>query len=279
MAMTFGWKRGLQMLIERMLGKRDILIPYFDFHAAEHEGGKRELMNQIYRLRYEVYCNECHFLDPAQYSDGLEMDEYDPCSGHFAAFNHDGEIVGTVRLVQPVEHLLYPFESHCTVFDDFRFPERAQAGEISRLVVKKTYRRRRGDTLEGVSSDFVHGPSSSPSPRYREQRGNSPLLLLGMYKEMYKYSRRNGIRFWYAAMERSLARSLDKMGFKFVPIGPATDYYGPVTPHIVDLEELNERLQRENRFLAAWFNDEPIPIWVLVKSLVVSRMIGAPGRK
>ncbi|WP_229506219.1 PEP-CTERM/exosortase system-associated acyltransferase [Massilia sp. BJB1822] len=279
MAMTFGWKRGVKMLIERILGKRDILIPYFDFHEADHNGSNRELMNDIYRLRYEVYCNECQFLDAQQYSDGMEQDEYDPCSGHFAAFNHDGEIVGTVRLVQPEEHMLYPFESHCTVFDDFRFPERAKAGEISRLVVKKTYRRRRGDTLEGVSKDFVQGSPSSPSSRYREQRGNSPLLLLGMYKEMYKYSRRNGIRFWYAAMERSLARSLDKMGFKFVPIGPATDYYGPVTPHIVDLEELNVRLQRENKFLAAWFNDEPIPIWVLVKSLVVSRMIGAPGKK
>ena len=68
-------------------------------------------------------------------------------------------------------------------------------------------------------------------------------------------------------MERSLAKSLEKMGFRFVPIGPQTDYYGPVTPFIVDLDELNERLHKENKFLAAWFNDESIPLWVLIQAL------------
>jgi N-acyl amino acid synthase of PEP-CTERM/exosortase system len=84
---------------------------------------------------------------------------------------------------------------------------------------------------------------------------------------MYRHSRQNGIRYWYAAMERSLAKSLDKMGFRFVPIGPQTDYYGPVTPFIVDLDELNERLHKENKFLAAWFNDESIPLFVLLRAL------------
>ncbi|AVR94757.1 PEP-CTERM/exosortase system-associated acyltransferase [Pseudoduganella armeniaca] len=269
----------LRLLTDRLLGKRDILIPYFQFvevPADEYEG---ELMRQIQRLRYEVYCVERNFLDCEDYKDQLETDEYDRYSAHFAAFNDEREIIGTVRLVHPAEHMLYPFESHCTVFDDFRFPPREKAGEISRLVVRKTYRRRRGDSMEGVSREFVQGGSATPSPRLREQRGNSPLLLLGLYKEMYRHSRRNGIRYWYAAMERSLARSLDRMGFKFVPIGPATDYYGPVTPHIVDLDELSARLHSENPFLAAWFDDEPIPLWVKMKTLVVSTLIGAPRGK
>ena len=58
------------------------------------------------------------------------------------------------------------------------------------------------------------------------------------------------------------------MGFKFVPIGPQVDYYGPVTPHMVDLDDLVARLERENKFLAAWFNDERIPLWILVKTMV-----------
>jgi N-acyl amino acid synthase of PEP-CTERM/exosortase system len=93
-----------------------------------------------------------------------------------------------------------------------------------------------------------------------------------MYRELYRHSKQNGVRFWYAAMERSLAKSLEKMGFKFIPIGPETDYYGKVTPFIVDLEELNLRLKSENRFLAAWFNDEPIPLWIMVKTVVGSRI-------
>jgi hypothetical protein len=37
---------------------------------------------------------------------------------------------------------------------------------------------------------------------------------------------------------------------------------------MVDLNDLNERLERENKFLAAWFNDKRIPIWILVKTMV-----------
>jgi hypothetical protein len=56
-------------------------------------------------------------------------------------------------------------------------------------------------------------------------------------------------------MERSLARSLEKMGFRFTPIGPQTDYYGAVTPYMVDIHELETTLRRENSVLAAWFID------------------------
>jgi N-acyl amino acid synthase of PEP-CTERM/exosortase system len=271
----------LSNLFERFVGKRDILIPYFDFASVGKGMMDSAVLAEIYRLRYEVYCLECHYLDAAEFDEGKETDEYDDCSIHFAAYTRDQAMVGTVRLVQPKDGQVYPFESHCTVFEDFTMPPREQAGEVSRLVVKKTHRRRRGDSLEGVSKEFMDqqgGPAAIKPPSGKEQRTNSPLLLLGLYREMYRYSRKNGIRYWYAAMERSLARSLDKMGFRFVPIGPQVDYYGPVTPHMVDLHELSDRLKQENRFLAAWFNDEPIPFWIVVKTMVGTFMIGR-GRK
>ncbi|PRC90947.1 PEP-CTERM/exosortase system-associated acyltransferase [Solimicrobium silvestre] len=261
------------MLIEILLGKRDLLIPYFMFNKVLRGNMESTVLQEIYKLRYEVYCLECKYLTADDFQEEMETDNYDESSTHFAAYNLDQSIVGTVRLVQPHDEQEYPFESHCGVFDGFEFPDRKMCGEISRLVVRKTYRRRRGDSMEGVSKDFVEEGSVAsikPNPESHQRSTNSPLLLLGMYREMYRHSRQNNIRYWYAAMERSLARSLEKMGFKFIPIGPQTDYYGQVTPHIVDLEELNVRLRRENRFLAAWFNDEPIPIWIMVKTLVGS---------
>ena len=37
---------------------------------------------------------------------------------------------------------------------------------------------------------------------------------------------------------------------------------------MADLNELNERLKTENKFLAAWFNDEPIPLRILAKTMI-----------
>jgi N-acyl amino acid synthase of PEP-CTERM/exosortase system len=271
----------IMLLWDRLRGKRDILIPYFDFSKVLRGNMESFILKEIYRLRYEVYCLECEYLEAKDFDEGLETDDYDDCSIHFAAYTLDHNIVGTVRLVQPGEGQEYPFESHCKVFEDFSMPARATAAEISRLVVRKTFRRRRGDSMEGVSQDFVEkGTTSSiKPPTVTERRGNSPLLLLGMYREMYRHSRSHEIRYWYAAMERSLARSLEKMGFKFVPIGPQVDYYGPVTPHMVDLNDLNARLRQDNKFLAAWFNDERIPIWIMVKTMVGNMLASRPKRK
>ena len=268
------------LLLDRVLGKRDILIPYFDFSTVLHGNVEPFIMREIYKLRYEVYCLERAYLQREDFAEELETDSFDVCSTHFAAWTLKGDMVGTVRLVQPGPQQGYPFEGHCTVFSDFVLPPREQAAEISRLAVKKNFRRRRGDSMEGVSKDFVEKGSTAsikPAAAGRDKRGNGPLLLLGMYREMYRHSRATGIRFWFAAMERSLARSLEKMGFKFVPIGPQIDYYGPVTPYMVDLQDLEQRLQRDNQFLAAWFNDERIPIWIVFKTLIGNWLTrGAP---
>ncbi len=270
------------LLLDRVLGKRDILIPYFDFSKVLHGNEESFILKEIHKLRYEVYCLERAYLQPEDFGEGLETDSFEDCSTHFAAWSLQRDIIGTVRLVQPRPHQAYPFEEHCPVFSDFTLPAREQSAEISRLVVKKSFRRRRGDSMEGISKDFVEKGSTSsikPAAAGRDKRGNGPLLLLGMYREMYRHSRAVGIRFWYAAMERSLARSLEKMGFKFVPIGPQVDYYGPVTPYMVDLNDLELRLQRDNQFLAAWFNDERIPVWVMFKTLIGNRLAsGAPGK-
>ncbi|MES2831365.1 MAG: PEP-CTERM/exosortase system-associated acyltransferase [Pseudomonadota bacterium] len=260
-----------QISSQKSIAKQDLLTPFFYFQRAIAGIRDSAMVREIFQLRYEIYCIERGFLPAENFSNGLETDAYDDCSTHFAGYNMENVIVGSVRLVQPPLSQVFPFEEHCPVFDTFTFPPREQTGEISRLVVRKSYRRRRGDSPHGVSQEFMQSPNGAVVPQAaknngKRRKGDSPRLLLGMYREMYRHSKATGIRYWYAAMERSLASSLRKMGFTFVPIGPTTDYYGPVTPFIVDLEELNETLRRENRLLAAWFNDEPIPLWLRVQT-------------
>jgi N-acyl amino acid synthase of PEP-CTERM/exosortase system len=71
---------------------------------------------------------------------------------------------------------------------------------------------------------------------------------------MYTYSLANGIRYWYAAMERPLARALTHMHFPFRQIGPVSDYYGKVAPYLGDLRELEAHLDKHDPALKAWMN-------------------------
>ncbi|TFW19436.1 PEP-CTERM/exosortase system-associated acyltransferase [Massilia arenosa] len=212
-----------------------------------------DVPRDIFRLRYEVYCLECAFLDPADFHAQMEFDEYDACSHHFAAYSIDETLVGTVRLVRPpAGEQEWPLERHCRLYPEVTLPPTAETAEISRLAVRKTHRRRRSDSLWGMPGRLSLEEIEEPPPHALRSR-ESPMLLLGLYREMYRYSRANGVRYWLAAMERALARSLERMGFRFRPIGPQCDYYGAVTPYILDLHALYENLAASNPALATWF--------------------------
>lgn len=211
---------------------------------------------ELFALRYQVYCLECGFLDPKAYEEELETDEFDASSVHFTAHNLDNELVGSVRLVLPALDQRFPFQDHCPeLFDDAFMPPPSKSAEVSRLVVRESYRRRVGDTRAGVAKEFLIGSSfqmSEQRPKW-ERRSSSPQILLGLYREMYQYSVEANVRYWYAAMERSLARALSRLQFVFKPIGAETNYYGPVTPFVADLRDLELALERNNPGLLAWF--------------------------
>lgn len=218
-----------------------------------------EVPNELFKLRYDVYCIERAFLKADDAFEGMEFDDYDDRSTHFAAYTMDETLIGTVRLVTPRPLQPFPFQLHCATFQHFRMPAHHQCGEISRLAVKRTHRRRRADSVRGI-------PGFAPlrqqplmlTPEVERRNNNSPMLLLGMYREMYRHSRAKGIRYWFAAMERSLAYSLEKMGFRFRAIGPVSDYYGEVTPYLLDLGELMPELASTNPPLGAWLDEKPL---------------------
>ena len=224
------------------------------FHG--HKQGS--VPNDIFKLRHDVYCIECAFLNPEDSYDGMEFDDYDDNAMHFAAYTMDESLVGTVRLVMPVAPRCFPFELHCSTFPSYDMPARELCGEVSRLAVKRSHRRRRADSLMGFPGILPGEGDVALSPEVERRDRSSPMLLLGMYREMVRYSRQRGIRYLFAAMERSLARSLKRMGFQFVPIGPEADYYGAVTPFVLDLDHLTENLSKASPSLAAWFDEKPL---------------------
>jgi N-acyl amino acid synthase of PEP-CTERM/exosortase system len=206
-----------------------------------------ELMQEIYELRFQVYCNECGYLPPANYPDGREVDEYDADAVHFCVFNLKNELVGYVRLVHPAASGVFPFQTHCPdLLEGVTLPEPSKSVEISRLMVRQDYRRRRGDMLSGVSANFDDAEQGT------EKRDHSPQILLSLYRQIYKYSRKNGIQYWYAAMESSLALVLTRMNFGFRQVGLLTDYYGPVAPYLAAVNDTEAGVGAANPALLAW---------------------------
>jgi N-acyl amino acid synthase of PEP-CTERM/exosortase system len=226
--------------------------PYFRSYRASF-GQKNDWMQRILELRFQVYCQECKFLPSSNYPDGHEIDEYDANAVHFCAFNARDELVGYVRLVRPGASGEFPFQLRCpNLLECVTLPQPSQCVEVSRLMVRQDYRRRRGDILAGVNMGSA-SPDQEP-----EKRSSSPQILLSLYRQIYAFSRSVGIRYWYAAMEPSLALVLTRMNFGFRQIGPLIDYYGPVAPYLAAVHDTELGLGAANPALLAWMQESDI---------------------
>ena len=114
-----------------------------------------QLLEQSYRLRYEVYCLERKFLPAEDYPTGLEIDEFDGHALHVGAMNAAGELAGTSRAVTVTAKGL-PLFDHCAPFPHETEFHRANPRlvEVGRLIVSRSYRRRRTDVTQTDSSNI-----------------------------------------------------------------------------------------------------------------------------
>ena len=213
---------------------------------------------QSFALRHQVYCEEMKFLDSANYHDALETDAYDECSWHFGSFNMDGMIVGTVRLVEDRGGGL-PMNAHCTLFPDERERLRRLPNvmEISRLAVSPRYRRRKGDGSWGLPEQSA--VIAAPLPPGAERRHPVFPTVVRLYRVMYHAMKTSGRIHLLASMETSLYRALRALRFPFRQIGPLTDYYGPVMPFYMSVEDMEVTLYENSRDILEYFNHELEP--------------------
>lgn len=198
---------------------------------------------RAFALRYEVYCCERGFLPAANYPDRLESDEYDERAAHFFSFDDAGELVGYVRLVPAVNDDPFPFQHYCSM-DDQTPPPPCEAMEVSRLIIRQDYRRARTGSVPNLEN-VVLG----------RRAADSSAVLLDLYRQMYAYSQGRGVRYWYAAMERPLARALGALNFRFRQVGPMADYFGPIAPFVADLRELEAELRVRRPALLVSFQE------------------------
>lgn len=210
------------------------------------------LREEVYRIRYEVYCKEFKFERAADFSDELERDEFDAQRSHHCLLLHreSGLFAGCVRLVvndpANLDDLL-PFEEGCNT--SLNNPDitpmlahRSKIGEISRLAVPSTFRRRRGDPGSPIGELCI--PDFS-----RNERRCFPHIPMGLYLAAAAIGLKKNLNGVFAVMEPRLARHLRRFGIVFQQAGDIIDYHGERAVFYIDRDGLFKHLQPEIRGL------------------------------
>jgi N-acyl amino acid synthase of PEP-CTERM/exosortase system len=190
------------------------------------------VVDEALKLRYQVYCVETGFENAAPFKEKKEFDDFDYRSVHgIVRHSSSGITAATVRLVLPERdhpEVPFPVERHCTESFKFAAPllkgvPRHSIAEISRFAVSKEFKRRLGEagSVAGIGPD-----SEKYVKQGRSGKRVLPHLVVGLFVAIVKLSAEHHITHWYAVMDVSLLRLLNRFGINFMPIGDPVDYHG-----------------------------------------------------
>ncbi len=201
-----------------------------------------QLLNEVYRVRYQVYCQKLKYEDPSRFPDGREFDQHDPHAVHcLLQERRTGRFVGCVRMIladasDPRRRL--PFEDVCDEYVDggsgpvlntLPWMDRDALAEVSRLAVV-----------------YPERPNSSrPKETDREVFRHMAFIGFGLYLAAVGIVIDRGLDNVFAMMEPRLTRLLKRYGIMFQQVGEVIDYHGKRAPFHVTRGNLIENLSPE----------------------------------
>ena len=203
---------------------------------------------RVFRLRYDVYCDELGYEQPTDRHSLLEYDVYDEVAIHcLIEHRRTGLAAACTRLVMPQPEYLppldrLPLESYGgrSITHPELNPQRLHAGsyyEISRLAVAQAFRTRiKGNEVPGVSDN-----SHEFTP---DERKTFSLLISGLFLAGYAIGRMSGKQLGFAMMEPRLQRLLALSGFHFTQIGEPIDLHGMRSAYCLNREQAEAGMDR-----------------------------------
>jgi N-acyl amino acid synthase of PEP-CTERM/exosortase system len=197
-------------------------------------------LDLAYRLRYQVYCVENPFEDPARCPDGREIDEDDHRSVHTLLIHRrSGVAAGTSRLIMPRLDDEGPLPIQRIVgWRKLKSVHRVplhRIAEISRFAVSKDFRRRCGEARY-PDAGFPYPPSASDMAARRL----FPHITFGLLGGILGICLEYDIAVLAAVMEPALLRILTRLGLNFEPIGSLVEYHGLRQPCVARVAKLIE---------------------------------------
>lgn len=162
-----------------------------------------------YQLRYQVFCLETGYEDPARFPDGQEKDAWDDGAAHFLVQEKlSGQWVAAMRLVLPDAEIL-PIEKRVEIESALRRDTR-RCAEISRLCMVGHYRRRlQGRAMLRDGERFIGngGDRGLVQPVSNKQQRTAEILK-ALLNAAVTLSAERGIDYWYMLTTRALAKIL-----------------------------------------------------------------------
>ena len=196
------------------------------------------LLAMSYRLRYQTFCLERLFFSKEAYPSQLESDIFDKSSVHVGVLSAEDELVGTARIVTRGSADL-PLLRYCTLFPgDTTLTDPANTVvELSRVCLKRDWDAPRASTSGRPESVAPRSSARAPG-----RASDDPFAAL--IKAVYLEAKRLHATHWIVAIEKALRRRLLRYGLPFHLAGPEVDYFGPVAPYVLNVDELDDVVRR-----------------------------------
>jgi N-acyl amino acid synthase of PEP-CTERM/exosortase system len=216
---------------------------YFSIYVANTPA----LKEGVFRIRYQVYCEELGYEPLDKFPDQLEKDAYDSRSIHcILQHKPTGIYAGCVRLVlsDPNDpEAKFPFENICTDhLINFKEKPRAHFGEVSRLAVISKFRKREGEQKNPVGL-IMFDEKKKEKEENTEQR-RFPVIALSLYLASTSLGIDLGLDYAITLMEPRLARHLKMSGLIGRPIGQVIDFHGKRGPFAMEKQEVLNGLSK-----------------------------------
>ncbi len=161
-----------------------------------------DLLERVYRLRYEVYCVEKQFENPEMQIAGYEQDKFDEHAVHTLLVDSESGLSrGAVRLVLPKEGATLPVFEVSAAFKeaagrDFPVETTAEASRFLRAVDRAG------------------------------SRGRAAFETLALMTGLTQMCWENGISHLAALITPPMLRLLHRFGLDFRPVGEPVDFHG-----------------------------------------------------
>ncbi|MGR6034120.1 MAG: PEP-CTERM/exosortase system-associated acyltransferase [Candidatus Nitrosoglobus sp.] len=236
-------QRGLQQAANNkseLSRTHSLFLQHFEVLEANNSPN---LLNEIYALRYQVYCLENPFEDATYFNDQKEKDIFDEHSLHILIRHRGtGEAIATVRLVLPNPSNprgQLPLEAYCgslrnTTLKHLRNSAAYSPAEISRFAISKSAKQRIMN-IPPIELGRIGKSTGNYTHWSRLLHSHLTLeLLTAAMKLSYDY----GLTHWYSLATPALIKILNRFAFQLTPIHPAIEHRGKRYPCLDNLEAL-----------------------------------------